>query len=105
MASINTVFRNISAVGLTIDIILDGDAGEHVLSIRSDSDTAFNWTYQYTQPDGEFYRYRGDEFLHNEAAHGSFEDGDIFHVTAMCMAVKERGKHFPAFANDIKSAA
>lgn len=96
MASINTVFRSITRVGITVEIILDGDGGQHVLSIRSDSDTAFQWTYQYTHPNGDSWRYRGDEYLHNEAVHGQFDDGDIFHVTAMIMTVKENGKYIAA---------
>ena len=96
MASINTVFRSITRLGITVEIILDGDGGQHVLSIRSDSDTAFQWTYQYANPQGESWRYRADEYLHNEAVHGPFDDGDLFHVTAMIMAVKENGKHFAA---------
>ena len=96
MASINTVFRSITRVGITVEIILDGDGGQHVLSIRSDSDSIFQWTYEYVTPHGDKYRYRTDDFLHNETAHGPFDDGDIFHVSAMIMAVKENGKYYAA---------
>ena len=96
MASINTVFRSITRVGITVEIILDGDGGQHVLSIRSNSDMAHQWTYEYVTPNGDKYRYRTDDFLHNETVHGEFDDGDLFHVTAMIMAVKEKGKYFAA---------
>ena len=92
MASINTVFRSITRVGITIEITCSGDGGDHVLSIRSDSDTAFQWTYEYVAPNGEIYRYRSDFFLHDESVHGAFNEEDMFHVSAMAMKVKELGR-------------
>jgi hypothetical protein len=93
MASIKTVFRTINRVGITIEIICSGDGGDHVLSIRSDSDTAFQWTYVYVTPNGDRYRYRADEFLHDDNVHGPFCEEDMFHVSAMAMKVKELGRH------------
>ena len=92
MASINTVFRSITRVGITIEITCSGDGGDHVLSIRSDSDTAFQWTYEYVAPNGDIYRHRSDFFLHDENAHGAFNEEDMFHVSAMAMKVKELGR-------------
>lgn len=92
MASINTVFRSITRVGITIEITCSGDGGDHVLSIRSDSDTAFQWTYEYVAPNGDIYRYRSDFFLHDENVHGAFNEEDMFHVSAMAMKVKELGR-------------
>jgi len=92
MASINTVFRSITRIGITIEITCSGDGGDHVLIIRSDSDTAFQWTYEYVDPNGDAYRYRTDYFLHDENLHGAFNEEDMFHVSAMAMKVKELGR-------------
>jgi len=92
MASIKTVFRSITRVGITIEITCSGDGGDHVLIIRSDSDTAFQWTYEYIDPNGDVYRYRTDHFLHDESLHGAFNEEDMFHVSAMAMKVKELGR-------------
>ena len=104
MASINTVFRSITRTGITIEITCSGDGGDHVLSIRSDSDTAFQWTYVYVAPNGDRYRYRSDEFLHDESVHGTFCEEDMFHVSAMAMKVKELGRNVKNTL-DIHSAA
>ena len=95
MASINSVIRSITKTGITIDIICNGDGGTHMLAIRSDSETAFQWTYEYTAPNCDQYRFRTDEFLHDENVHGAFDEGNMFHVSAMAMRVKELGRCFP----------
>ena len=95
MASINSVIRSITKTGITIDIICSGDGGSHNLAIRSDSETAFQWTYEYTAPNCDRYRYRTDEFLHDENVHGAFDEHNMFHVSAMAMRVKELGRYYP----------
>lgn len=92
MASIKSVVRSITRIGITVDITCSGDGGDHVLSIRSDSDTAFQWTYEYVAPNGDKYRYRADEFLHDDNVHGAFNEEDMFHISAMAMKVKELGR-------------
>ena len=96
MASINSVIRSITKTGITIDIICGGgDGGTHMLAIRSDSESAFQWTYDYTAPNCDRYRFRTDEFLHDENVHGAFDEENMFHVSAMAMRVKELGRCFP----------
>lgn len=104
MASINTVVRSITRVGIAIEITCSGDGGDHVLSIRSDSDTAFQWTYVYVTPNGDRYRYRSDYFLHDDNLNGAFNEEDMFHVSAMAMKVKELGREVKNTL-DIHSAA
>ena len=92
MASIKSVIRSITRIGITVDITCSGDGGDHFLAIRSDSDTAFQWTYEYVAPDGDAYRYRTNEFLHDDNVHGAFDEENIFHISAMAMKVKECGR-------------
>jgi len=101
MASINTVLRAITTKGIAVTITCSGDDGSHILNIRSNSDTAFQWNYEYTQPSGDTYRYNTDDFLHNENVHGAFDEDNIMHVSAMAMIVKEKGRHFPVKIEDV----
>jgi hypothetical protein len=93
MAAITKIMRSITRIGITVDIICSGDGGDHILTIRSDSDTAFQWTYEYVAPNGDLFRHRADEFLHDENVHGAFDEENIFHISAMAMKVKELGRH------------
>lgn len=95
MASIKSAISSISEVGITVDIVMDnGIKGDHVLTIKSNQQNRYAWTYTLTDPQGNYWRLRSNHFLH-DGLH-NFDPEDIFHVSAMASQVKATGNAWNA---------
>ena len=90
MASIKSAIQNINASGISIEIVMDnGIKGDHVLTIKSNQENRYAWTYTMTDPQGNHWRLRSDYFLHDGL--NEFDQEDIFHVSAMAQTVMATG--------------
>jgi len=96
MATLTAKLWSITPFGVTTSITIhNAGAGTSELLIRASTNTAYQWTYRYTNTGGDSYVYKTDTFLHNEDVFGQFEPEDIMHVSMMVGRIVEEGAYRP----------
>ena len=89
MASITAKLLGVNKLGISMTITMNGDMGEHCLTIKS-STKFHDWHYYLAMPDGRCFSLKCDEFLHEDFME-TFDPENIFHVSAMMQKVMVLG--------------
>lgn len=90
MASITAKLLGVNKLGVSMNITMNSDMGEHSLVIRSTQERRYAWMYYLGMPDGRCFHLKCDEFLHDDYIE-CFDPENIFHVSTMMQKIMVLG--------------
>lgn len=96
MVSINTKIGTIDQHGIEIITTIECDEGVSTLSIRSNSAMNDDWRYEFTDFDGDMYKWATDQAPQCGKS-GSYNPNNIFQVSATVHEVKQNGRQWTAY--------
>ena len=95
MVSINSILGTIDSNGIEVITTIECDEGLSILSVRSNAALGCDWRYEFTDFDGDVYKWTTDQAPQGGKS-GSYNPDNIFQVSATVHEVKQNGRHWKA---------